>query len=341
MIDTLPNIPNPHYTPLQGGNPGKRSCFRLPPPPHRRGNTILSIHSLSSSQLLDAIGDRTPEKRSSKRKAQELSPGDSGAELRQSRDSPRGYRGALWNLDFRFEYYDTRWNLKSGERMLSYREFKELGEELNTTSILSIHSEGMKRHREEVLRKEYRMVKPTVTPTVSPTPKGPRADSITSSNLQHPSQTPTPQPLEGHIPTPSTAAQEQKQPADSVLHAHVTKARSNPQDMAPEVSVRVIEPRVSPIAAAAAAVTKPIPPTTDNEKAAECSPTTSAPALPAPETTNSVSVTEKSETRSRITTTVRKPSSILPTTGAKSEALTQTQPPQPQPKPNSPSPPQP
>ncbi|OBT85902.1 hypothetical protein VE02_04466 [Pseudogymnoascus sp. 03VT05] len=87
-----------------------------------------------------------PERRSSKRKARELSPGDIGQELRQSRGSPRGYRGTLWNLDYRFEYYDTRWNLKPDERFLTYSEFKELAEELNTTMITAIHNEGMKRH---------------------------------------------------------------------------------------------------------------------------------------------------------------------------------------------------
>lgn len=62
--------------------------------------------------------------------------------------NPRGCRDAPWHLDYKFEYYDTHWNLKPGERMLSYNEFKELAEELNSTVITVVHNEGMKRHRE-------------------------------------------------------------------------------------------------------------------------------------------------------------------------------------------------
>ena len=34
--------------------------------------------------------------------------------------------------------------------MLSYKEFKELAEGLNTTMITAVHNEGMRRHTEKV-----------------------------------------------------------------------------------------------------------------------------------------------------------------------------------------------
>ncbi|OBT41756.1 hypothetical protein VE00_07991 [Pseudogymnoascus sp. WSF 3629] len=280
-------------------------------------------------------GDRSPERRPSKRKARELSPGDIGQELRQSRGGPRGYRGALWNLDYRFEYYDTRWNLNAGERMLSYTEFKELAEELNTTMITAIHSEGMKRHREKQVKKDYRMVKPTVLPTAPPTPIGPRADSVTSSNSPWPKQTTIAQPRERQEFVEAAEAREQKQlrAAAAALERRVSKAPSNSQDAPLEVSVRVIPPRVSPIMPAAEKPRPVAPP----ENGPECTPTTSPSTQPDPKTTSSVSAPEKSKASSRVSFIWGKLSPNSQTR-PKAQARSQTRPqsqtePQPEPRP--------
>ncbi|KFY83025.1 hypothetical protein V500_10214, partial [Pseudogymnoascus sp. VKM F-4518 (FW-2643)] len=269
--------------------------------------------------------DRTPERRSFKRKARELSPGDIGQELRKSRGetAPNTASYALCNLDHRFEYYNTRWNLRPGERILSYKEFKELAEEMNTTKIIVIHSEGMERHREEQPRKEYRMVKPTVKPTASSIPRGPRADSATSSISPWSSETPTPQPRERQKAMSSTVAQEPNPSPAPALETRVTRAPSNSQDTTPNVTIRAIKPRISPISATPVAAQPQ--PAVQKERVTERVSTASESAIvPEPKSTSSVSAPVKSKISSRLSSMVGassimgKPSSARVTTLQKS-----------------------
>jgi hypothetical protein len=119
----------------------------------------------------------TPERdrRPLKRKIADRDPNDIGQDLRSSRGKtrhslpplPRRFsshkktantphqlaasrrpRSFISSLEERFQYYEAKWNLNLGERLLTHAEFRVIAEELDTTNILRVHTEGMRRHRE-------------------------------------------------------------------------------------------------------------------------------------------------------------------------------------------------
>ncbi|KFY52936.1 hypothetical protein V497_08426, partial [Pseudogymnoascus sp. VKM F-4516 (FW-969)] len=152
---------------------------------------------------------------------------------------------------------------------------------------------------QDEVRKNYRMVKPTVIPTSPPIPRGPRADS--SSSSPWPSQTstprrastassvaPLPEPKERNYPptkptprresssssAPLAAAEPQKpkqSPLSPAFEDRITKAPLDP----PNIIIRPIERRISPLSSASGAA-NPQSAAALTENALECKITTFA-----------------------------------------------------------------